>query len=129
MEAVARGRYLRIAPRKVRLVADELRGKRVESALQFLKYTNKKAARLVEKVLKAAIANAEQSEAMGSIEELRVTKVTVDGGPMLRRFMARAMGRATRIHKRTSHVTVVVTSRPAAAAGRKGAPSSKGRTR
>jgi large subunit ribosomal protein L22 len=59
-------------------------------------------------VLKAAIANAEQSEAMGSIEELRVTKVTVDGGPMLRRFMARAMGRATRIHKRTSHVTVVV---------------------
>ena len=108
MEAVARGRYLRIAPRKVRLVADELRGKRVESALQFLKYTNKKAARLVEKVLKAAIANAEQSEAMGSIEELRVTKVTVDGGPMLRRFMARAMGRATRIHKRTSHVTVVV---------------------
>jgi large subunit ribosomal protein L22 len=108
MEAVAKGRYLRIAPRKVRLVADEIRGRKVESALQLLKYTNKKAARLMEKVLKAAIANAEHSDGMGSVEDLRISRIQVDGGPVLKRFMARAMGRATRIHKRTSHVTVVV---------------------
>ena len=108
MEAVAKGRYLRIAPRKLRLVADEIRGKRVEAALQFLKYTNKKAARFVEKVLKSAIANAEQSDAIGSVEQLWIRRIEVGGGPVLRRFMARAMGRATRIHKRTSHVTLVV---------------------
>jgi large subunit ribosomal protein L22 len=108
MEATARGRYLRIAPRKVRLVADEIRGKNVEAALQFLKYTNKKAARLMEKVLKAAIANAEQTEGMGNVEELHISRILVDGGPVLRRFMARALGRATRIRKRTSHVTLVV---------------------
>lgn len=108
MEAVARGRYMRIAPRKVRIVADEIRGKKVESALQLLKFTNQKAAKMLEKILLAAVANAEQKTDMGSVEELHVSRVEVDGGPMLRRFMARAMGRATRIHKRTSHVTVVV---------------------
>jgi large subunit ribosomal protein L22 len=108
MEALARGRYLRIAPRKVRLVADEIRGQKVEAALQLLKYTNKKAARVIEKVLKAAVANAEQSDGMGSVEDLRISRIQVDGGPVLRRFMARAMGRATRIRKRTSHVTLAV---------------------
>jgi large subunit ribosomal protein L22 len=108
MEAVARGRYLRIAPRKVQIVADEIRGKHVTAALQLLQFTNKKAARLVEKVLKAAIANAEQSENMGDVDALWVTKIHVDGGPALRRFMARAMGRAARIRKRTSHLTIVV---------------------
>jgi large subunit ribosomal protein L22 len=108
MEAVARGRYLRVAPRKARLVADEIRGKPVGAALQLLRYTNKKAARLMEKVLKSAIANAEQNEHMGDVEDLHITRVHVDEGPVLKRFMARAMGRAARIRKPTSHITVIV---------------------
>jgi large subunit ribosomal protein L22 len=92
----------------MQIVADEVRGKRVTAALQMLQFTNKKAARLVEKVLKAAIANAEQSENMGDVDGLWVSRIQVDGGPALRRFMARAMGRAARIRKRTSHLTIVV---------------------
>ena len=108
MEAKARGRYVQIAPRKARLVADIVRGRKVEDALEVLRYTNKKGARLIEKVLKSAIANAEQADEMGDIEQLVISRVSVDEGPVLKRFRARAMGRATRIRKRTSHITVVV---------------------
>ena len=111
MEAAARGQYLRIAPRKVQIVADEIRGKDVESALHLLKYTNLKAARLLEKILKSAVANAEQKESIGGMEDLWISRITVDGGPALRRFMARAMGRATRIKKRTSHITLVLSEK------------------
>jgi len=108
MEAIARARYLRIAPKKMQIVADEVRGKPVAAALQLLQFSNQKAARLVAKVLKAAVASAEENEQMGDVDDLTISKIQVDGGPALRRFMARAMGRAYRIKKRTSHLMVVV---------------------
>lgn len=101
-------RYLRLAPRKVRLVADSVRGKQVETALAQLRYTPKAAARPVAKLIRSAIANAEQA-AKGAgldVDRLYVKTIMVDQGPTLRRFMPRAMGRATRINKKTSHVTV-----------------------
>jgi len=100
-------RYLRIAPRKVRAVVDTVRGQPVEQALATLRYTPKAAAKPVAKLIRSAIANAEQ-KANGNvdIDRLYVKTIMVDQGPTLRRFMARAMGRATRINKKTSHVTV-----------------------
>ncbi len=100
-------RYLRIAPRKVRAVVDTVRGRPVEQALATLRFTPKAAARPVAKLIRSAIANAEQ-KANGNIDvdRLYVKTIMVDQGPTLRRFMARAMGRATRINKKTSHVTV-----------------------
>jgi len=100
-------RYLRIAPRKVRAIADIVRGQPVERAIATLRFTPKAAARPVAKLIRSAIANAEQ-KANGNldIDRLYVKTIMVDQGPTLRRFMARAMGRATRINKKTSHVTV-----------------------
>lgn len=100
-------RYLRLAPRKVRVIADTVRGKQVEAALAQLKWTPKAAARPVAKLIRSAIANAEQ-KAKGNldIDRLYVKTIMVDQGPTMRRFMPRAMGRATRINKKTSHVTV-----------------------
>ncbi|WP_373047884.1 50S ribosomal protein L22 [Vulgatibacter sp.] len=100
-------RYLRIAPRKVRAVVDTVRGQPVERALATLRFTPKAAAKPVAKLIRSAIANAEQ-KANGNIDidRLYVKTIMVDQGPTLRRFMARAMGRATRINKKTSHVTV-----------------------
>jgi large subunit ribosomal protein L22 len=100
-------RYLRIAPRKVRAVVDTVRGQPVERALASLRFTPKAAAAPIAKVIRSAIANAEQ-KANGNIDidRLYVKTIMVDQGPTLRRFMARAMGRANRINKKTSHVTV-----------------------
>lgn len=107
MEAKAVGKYIRVAPRKVRLVADMIRGKSVLEALTTLQFCDKRAAGSLEKVVKSAVANAQQ--ASGAEEEsLLVKAVTVDQGPTLRRFIPRAMGRATRIRKRTSHITVIL---------------------
>ncbi len=108
LKALAKARYLRIAPRKVRQVTQCIRGQKAEIALINLQNMNKKAARLVGKVLKSAIANAEQNEFMGAVDELVVSRACVDEGPTLRRFRPRAMGRAAKIRKRTSHITVVV---------------------
>lgn len=107
MEAKAVARYIRIAPRKVRLVVDLIRGKQVGEALAILKHTPKAASPVVEKLLKSAIANAEHNYEMDS-NNLVVSKIFVDQGPTLKRFRPRAMGRASRIHKRTSHITVVL---------------------
>lgn len=100
-------KYIRIAPRKVRLVVDLIRGKRVDEALAILKFTPRGASPVVEKVLKSAIANAENNHNMDG-EALYVKEIFVDGGPTLKRFHPRAQGRAFSIMKRTSHITVVV---------------------
>ncbi|WP_432456110.1 MULTISPECIES: 50S ribosomal protein L22 [unclassified Agarivorans] len=107
MEALAKHRFARGSAQKARLVADQVRGLPVEKALVTLQFSSKKAAGLVKKVLESAIANAEHNEG-ADIDELRVAKIFVDDGPTLKRIRPRAKGRADRIIKRTSHITVVV---------------------
>ena len=110
MEAIAKHRFAKISPQKVRLVADQIRGKSVDQALELLIFSNKKAAELVKKVLESAIANAEHNEG-ADIDDLNVAKIFVDEGPTMKRIMPRAKGRADRILKRSSHITVVVADR------------------
>jgi len=98
--------FLRIAPRKVRLVADEVRGQKVGDALALLKYTPQAAAQPLAKLLRSAVANAEQKGGRVDVDALFVKTLTVDQGPKMRRFMPRAMGRAYRVEKKTSHVYV-----------------------
>ena len=107
MEVAAKLRHARISPQKCRLVADQVRGKPVEQALQILSFSPKKAAGIVKKVLESAIANAEHNEG-ADIDELKVSKIFVDEGPSLRRWKPRAKGRVNHILKRTSHLTVMV---------------------
>ena len=107
MQAFAKLRFARISPQKGRLVADQIRGLPVERALDTLAFSNKKAAELIKKVLDSAIANAENNEG-ADIDELKVKAVCVDEGPVMKRIQARAKGRANRILKRTSHITVTV---------------------
>jgi large subunit ribosomal protein L22 len=98
--------FLRVAPRKVRLVADHVRGMKVGDALAMLRYTPQAAAKPLAKLLRSAVANAEQKGGHVDVDALVVKTLTVDGGPKLRRFMPRAMGRAFRVEKRTSHVYI-----------------------
>jgi large subunit ribosomal protein L22 len=107
MEVAAKLRHARISPQKCRLIADQVRGKPVEQALQILTFSPKKAAGIVKKVLESAIANAEHNEG-ADIDELKVCKIFVDEGPSMRRWKPRAKGRVNHILKRTSHVTVMV---------------------
>jgi len=107
MQAVAKLRYARISAQKGRLVADQIRGLPVEQALNVLVFSKKKGADLVKKVLDSAIANAENNEG-ADIDELKVATICVDEGPTMKRIRARAKGRATRILKRSSHITVTV---------------------
>ena len=107
MEARARTRYVHVAARKARLVVDLIRGRAVGDALTVLDYTPKKAARILAKTLRSAVANAENSGNV-DVDELVVKKAFVDEGPTQKRTLPRAQGRATRIFKRTSHVTIVV---------------------
>jgi large subunit ribosomal protein L22 len=99
-------RFLRVAPRKVRIVADEVRGMKVGDALAMLKYTPQAAAEHLSKLLRSAVANAEQKGGRVDVDALFVKTLTVDQGPKMRRFMPRAMGRAYRVEKKTSHVYV-----------------------
>jgi large subunit ribosomal protein L22 len=110
MEAFAKHNFARISPQKARLVADQIRGKSVDQALELLTFSNKKAAELIKKVLESAIANAEHNEG-ADIDDLCVAKIFVDEGPIMKRIMPRAKGRADRILKRSSHITVVVADR------------------
>ncbi|PYZ91862.1 50S ribosomal protein L22 [Salipaludibacillus keqinensis] len=110
MEAKAVAKQVRIAPRKVRLVVDLIRGKAVGEAVSILKLTPKKASPVVEKLLNSAIANAEHNYEMEP-DNLVVSQVFVDEGITLKRFRPRAMGRASRINKRTSHITLVLTEK------------------
>jgi large subunit ribosomal protein L22 len=96
-----------MSPQKARLVVDMVRGKKVEEALNLLTFSPKKPARLIAKVVRSAVANATQLRNV-DVDSLFIKMITVDGGPMLKRWSPRAMGRATRIRKRTSHVTVVL---------------------
>ncbi|MBM4200168.1 MAG: 50S ribosomal protein L22 [Gammaproteobacteria bacterium] len=107
MESLAKLRQVRISPQKCRLVADQVRGLQVGKAIELLTFHRKKAARILRKVLESAIANAEHNEG-ADVDELRVSAIFVDEGPVLKRFMPRAKGRANQILKRTSHITIKV---------------------
>jgi len=107
MQAKATAKFIRISPQKTRLVARNINGLAVEDAINVLKFTPKKAAREVSKVLHSAVANAEQLPGV-DIDSLKVKQVIINPGPTWKRIMPRAMGRAYRILKRTSHITVVV---------------------
>jgi large subunit ribosomal protein L22 len=110
METVAVAKYIRISPVKVRLVADLIRGKKVEDALNILAFTPKSSAPVLTKVLNSAIANAGQKKGV-DVDTLIVKKISVDEGPTLKRFRPRAMGRGTRILKRSSHIKIIVEER------------------
>jgi large subunit ribosomal protein L22 len=107
METKAVAKYIRISPQKARLIADVIRGMKADTAVTTLRFMPKKAARIIRKVLESAVANADQRDSV-DVDSLYVKEITVDGGPMLKRFSPRAQGRATRILKRTSHITVIV---------------------
>ncbi|MDZ4261132.1 MAG: 50S ribosomal protein L22 [Pseudomonadota bacterium] len=107
MGTTASLRYARISPQKARLVADQIRGMKVEPALQLLQFSSKKGAAIIKKVLESAIANAEHNDG-ADIDELKVSTICVDEGPTQKRIQARAKGRANRILKRTSHIVVAV---------------------
>ena len=108
METSAKLRHARLSPQKARLVADQVRGLPVERAVELLSFSRRKAAATLKKVLESAIANAEHNDG-ADIDELRVAAVHVDQGRTFRRHRARARGRASRITKRTSHITLTVT--------------------
>jgi ribosomal protein L22 len=105
----ARSRYVRSAPRKARLVMDHIRGKQVEQARAILTHAPRAAAEDILKLLNSAIANAESAYELGP-DELRVARAFVDEGPTIKRYRPRALGRATRINKRTSHMTIELTT-------------------
>ena len=107
MEVKAVTRYVRISPRKARLVTELIKGKPVEEALTILRFVPKKAARLVDKTLRSALANAEQNPNI-DVDTLYIKRIFVDGGPTMKRWRARAMGRATKILKRSSHINVIL---------------------
>lgn len=110
MEARAQAKMIRIAPRKVRLVVDLVRGKSVDEALAILKFTNKHASPAIYKVVKSAAANAVNNQMMDE-SKLYVKEIYVDEGATLKRFRAKAKGSGTQILKRTSHITCVVAER------------------
>jgi len=110
MEVTAKARYIRMSPRKARLIADMVRGSDVSPALQLLKYTAKSAAPVLAKVIESAVANADNNLGLDA-DQLYIKKVAVDGGPALKRFRAAPMGRAQRILRRTCHIRVVLDER------------------
>jgi large subunit ribosomal protein L22 len=111
-EAVARARFLRIAPRKMRLVADLIRGKKVAEARNILRFTVKRGAPILEKILASAVANAESKAAETrrriNTDDMVVAKVLVDGGMTLKRYQSAPRGRAVRVRHRTSHVELMI---------------------
>lgn len=112
------GKYVRVSPNKARQIADLIRGKELEEARYITTFSPQKAARLVGKVLESAVANAENNNSL-TVDDLMVVNCYVDEGPTLKRWRPRAYGRATRINKKTSHITVIV--------GEREEPEKKGR--
>jgi len=110
MEVSAKHRFAHISPQKCRLIADQIRGLAVEDALNSLTFGTTKSSAIMKKVLESAIANAEHNEG-ADIDELKVSRVFVDAGPVMKRLEPRAKGRGNRIIKRTSHITVSVADR------------------
>ncbi len=122
---MARARFVRVSARKARLVLDQIRGKPVAEALATLEYTPRAAARLVEKVLRSAVANAEHNHQVRNLDDLRVVQAIADGGPVLKRVQPRAMGRAFGIKHRTSHLTISVSDEVNGAAAAPAAPPAR----
>jgi large subunit ribosomal protein L22 len=106
-QVTAKLRFLRMGPRKVRLIVDMIRGKKVTRALDLLSVMPKRAARPVLKLLNSAVANAKHNHSI-AVEDLKVSEIYVDGGPVLKRWMPKAHGRATPIRERTSHINLVL---------------------
>ena len=121
MQTVARARFMRVSARKARLVLDQIRGRSVAEALATLQYTPRAAARIIEKVVRSAVANAEHNHQVRNLDDLRVHLAVADGGPSMKRVQPRAMGRAFFIRHKTSHLAIGVSdeapvrARPAAA--------------
>ncbi len=107
MEAIAKLRFVRLSPRRARLVGDAIRGKSVEEAKTILDNIDNKPSVIIKKVLESAIANASNKDGM-DLDSLYISKLTIDEGPTWKRFMPRAMGRATAILKKTSHISIVL---------------------
>ena len=107
MEVRAVSKYVRISPRKVRILVDTVKGKPVETALEILKFMPQKAAAIVEKIIRSAVANADQHSDI-DVDSLVIRNIIADQGPTLKRFRARARGRGSRILKKTAHITVIL---------------------
>lgn len=107
MEVKAAAKYIRISPRKVRLIMEQVRGKKVEEALTLLSFAPQRGAQILKKLIDSAVANAEQNAGI-DVDSLYVKRIFADQGPTLKRWRPRALGRATRIMKRTSHLTVIL---------------------
>jgi large subunit ribosomal protein L22 len=107
MEAKASVTDVRMSPRKMRIIANLVRGKRVDQAMAMLTHTPKRAGKIIKKLLISAVANAEH-KGYSDVDALVVAKCSIDNGPILKRWMPRAMGRANRIQRRTSHISIVV---------------------
>jgi large subunit ribosomal protein L22 len=107
MEATAKLSSIRLSPRKTRLVVDMVRGKKIQDALNILRFSPQPSAKLISKLLSSAVANAEQKGA-SDVDRLFVKTIYVDGGAVMKRFLPRAMGRASKIRKPTSHISVVL---------------------
>jgi large subunit ribosomal protein L22 len=112
MQTYARARFVRVSSRKAQQVLEQIRGKSVAEALATLQYTPRIAARLIEKVLRSAVANAEHNHQVRDLDTLRIVRASADGGPSLKRVQPRAMGRAFFIKHRTSHLTIAVSDEP-----------------
>jgi large subunit ribosomal protein L22 len=110
VEVKASINYARMAPRKIRLVADMVRGKDVNEAIQILTFVNKKSAPILKKLVQSAVANADQKKTI-DLDTLFIKHISVDQGPTLKRYMPRAMGRASEIKKKTSHINLVLEER------------------
>ena len=107
METSAVAKYVRISPQKVRLAMDTVRGKKVEDALNMLSFTSRRSSNILKKLINSAVANAQQNSNV-DVDNLYIHRIFADEGPTLKRFRPRAMGRASRILKRTSHLTVIL---------------------
>jgi large subunit ribosomal protein L22 len=111
MEVRAVSKYVRISPRKVRILIPSVKGRPVEKGLEALRFMPQKAAGIVEKTIRSAVANADQNNSL-DVDHLVIRNIIADEGPTLKRFRARARGRGSRILKRTSHITVVLAEEP-----------------
>tara|TARA_B100001029_G_C14958883_1_gene393216 strand:+ start:46 stop:390 length:345 start_codon:yes stop_codon:yes gene_type:complete len=111
MESVAKAKHLKQSPYKVRQVLDVVRGKNVNEAINILSYTNKKAAKIILQTLNSAISNLSTKDEAYDVDDFYVKTAYVDGGPMMKRWRAAAMGRAVRILKRTSHLTIIISQK------------------
>ncbi len=107
MEAKAIARHVRLSPQKARLICDQIRGKKVEDALNVLDFTVRRGAKLVAKTLRSVVANAENNQSL-DVDTLYVKRIEVGPGPTMKRFLPRAQGRATPLLKRSSHITIVL---------------------